>query len=142
MKQKIAHFRYVYLGLGVIGLIFLFTPLVRGTYDAYNITFELSFTHQLIIIGAIMYPFALLIVNGLNRINVVKAKYYSSKLYDVELRIISVLLPLLAIISLLYLNTRYMFSLLEGATYTVWYYLLILYLIVSHGFNIIVSFKK
>ena len=131
MADVISEKKWILLGFGVIGIVFLFLPVANGElYDYYVISLVGSWGTLLLlslIYFIILVPF-----------NAIFQKFYSTNYYDTIIKAMNVIIPILGLIALLLF--RSIMNLSPNETFTWVYYALFALIIIEHGYNIYITF--
>ncbi len=131
MADIISRKKWILLGFGLIGVVFLFLPVAKGElYDYYVISLVGSWGTFLLlslVYFIILVPF-----------NAIFSKFYSTSYYDGITKFMNVVVPILGIIALLLF--RSIMNLSPNETFTWVYYALFALIIIEHGYNIYITF--
>ena len=126
MADIISEKKWILLGFGLINIVFLFLPIARGEiYNYYVLSLNGSWGDFLLL--SLLY-FILLVP-----FNAIFQKVYSMGYYDVVIKVMNTIIPILGLIALV--RYKNIMNLSSNEPFTWVYYVLYGLIIVEHGYN-------
>jgi hypothetical protein len=133
MADMISRYKWILLGFGLLNVVFLFLPIARGEiYDYYVISFAGSWGTFLLL--SLLYFILLVPFNAFFQ------KWYSSNYYDVVIKVMNAVIPILGVIALLLFRNK--MNLSANETFTWVYYALFALILFEHGCNNYLTYKS
>lgn len=135
MQAVISHYKWHYLGLGILGPIFFFLPMANVNGEMTYIVFNyFDFVFSFLLVGLCYFLFIV-------PLNAIYGHIYKTSYLDKLYKWLSIIIPLFGIIGMIVLVTTDV-SQSSQVNFTVYFYLMMVYFILIHTFNIYLMFTK
>lgn len=133
MSDIISRNKWIYLGFGLINIVFLFQPIAKGEiYDYYVVSLTGSW--------GIFLLLALLYFTILVPFNAIFQKVYSTEYYNGVIKVMNIIIPILGVLALIFSRNILNLSSIESFTWA--YYTLFVLIILEHGYNNYLTYKS